>query len=112
MRKIIHIDMDAFFVSVEIRDDPSLQGKPVAVGGKSTRRGVIATCNYQARQFGVRSAMASARAFHLCPELILVPGRMSVYQQVSMQIREIFAQFTDLIEPLSLDEHLNTFYLK
>ncbi len=104
MRKIIHIDMDAFFVSVEIRDDPSLQGKPVAVGGKSTRRGVIATCNYQARQFGVRSAMASARAFHLCPELILVPGRMSVYQQVSMQIREIFAQFTDLIEPLSLDE--------
>ncbi len=102
--KIIHIDMDAFFVSVEIRDNPALQGKPVAVGGKSSRRGVISTCNYIARQYGVSSAMATSIALQKCPELIVVPGRMDVYKQVSVQIRDIFAKYTDKIEPLSLDE--------
>ena len=103
-RKIIHIDMDAFFVSVEIRDNPALAGLPVAVGGKSNRRGVISTCNYIAREFGVRSAMSTAIALHKCPNLVLLPGRMEVYQQVSSQIREIMHRYTDLIEPLSLDE--------
>lgn len=104
MVKIIHIDMDCFYAAVEMRDNPLLADKPIAVGGDSDRRGVIATCNYQARTFGVRSAMATAKAKQLCPQLILVPGRMSVYQQVSEQIREIFSQYSSLIEPLSLDE--------
>jgi DNA polymerase-4 len=102
--KLIHVDMDAFFVSVEIRDNPDLNGLPVAVGGKSDRRGVIATCNYEARKYGVRSAMATANALRQCPELVIVPGRMSVYKEVSQQIREIFERYTNLIEPLSLDE--------
>jgi DNA polymerase-4 len=103
-KKLIHVDMDAFYVSVEIRDNPELKGLPVAVGGKSDRRGVIATCNYEARKFGVRSAMATANALRECPQLVIVPGRMNVYKEVSQQIREIFERYTDLIEPLSLDE--------
>lgn len=104
MRKFIHVDMDAFYVSVEIRDNPSLANKPVAVGGKSSQRGVLSTCNYLAREFGVRSAMPSSHAKRLCPDLIIVPGRMQVYQDVSTKIREIFQRYTHLIEPLSLDE--------
>ncbi|MCL1125227.1 DNA polymerase IV [Shewanella surugensis] len=104
MRKIIHIDMDCYFAAVEMRDFPELRGKPIAVGGRSDRRGVISTCNYEAREYGVRSAMASAYALRLCPDLILVPGRMAVYKSVSQQIQSIFRQYTDLIEPLSLDE--------
>jgi DNA polymerase-4 len=102
-RKVIHIDMDAFFASVEQRDDPELRGKPVAVGG-SARRGVVAAASYEARQFGVRSAMPSVTAARHCPALIFVPPRFEVYRQVSQQIRRIFACHSDLIEPLSLDE--------
>ncbi|GIU28596.1 DNA polymerase IV [Shewanella sp. MBTL60-007] len=104
MQKIIHVDMDCFYAAVEMRDFPELRGKPIAVGGRSDRRGVISTCNYEARQFGVRSAMASGYALKLCPDLILVPGRMQVYKEVSSQIRAVFERYTDLIEPLSLDE--------
>lgn len=104
MKKIIHVDMDCFYAAVEMRDFPELRGKPIAVGGRSDRRGVISTCNYEAREYGVRSAMASAHALKLCPTLILVPGRMDVYKDVSAQIRSVFARYTDLIEPLSLDE--------
>lgn len=96
--------MDCYFAAVEMRDYPELRGKPIAVGGRSDRRGVISTCNYEARAFGVRSAMASGHALTLCPQLVLVPGRMSVYKEISTQIREVFARYTDLIEPLSLDE--------
>lgn len=104
MRKIIHVDMDAFYASVEIRDNPKLAKVPIAVGGSSRQRGVISTCNYLARKFGVRSAMPTVTAVRLCPELILIPGRMSVYQEVSGKIKEIFLRYTDKIEPLSLDE--------
>lgn len=104
MRKFIHVDMDAFYVSVEVRDNPSLANKPVAVGGKSSQRGVLSTCNYLAREYGVRSAMPTSMAKRLCPQLIIVPGRMQVYQAISSQIREIFSRYTPLIEPLSLDE--------
>ncbi|GLP96781.1 DNA polymerase IV [Paraferrimonas sedimenticola] len=103
-RKIIHVDMDCFYAAVEMRDNPELRDKAIAVGGSADRRGVIATCNYKAREFGVRSAMATARALRLCPDLVLVKGRMSVYQEVSRQIRAVFAEYTDKIEPLSLDE--------
>jgi DNA polymerase-4 len=102
-RKIIHIDMDAFYASVEQRDNPELKGKPVAVGG-SQARGVVAAASYEARKFGVRSAMPSVTAKRRCPELIFVKPRFDVYKAVSLQIRAIFAQYTDLIEPLSLDE--------
>ena len=102
-RKIIHIDMDAFYASVEQRDFPHLRGKPIAVGG-SGRRGVVATCSYEARKYGVRSAMASKIAIKKCPHLIFVPHRFEVYRQVSKQVREIFLDYTDLVEPLSLDE--------
>ena len=103
LRKIIHIDMDAFFASVEQRDNPALRGRPVAVGG-SSRRGVVAAASYEARAFGVRSAMPSVTALRRCPDLVFVKPRFDIYQQVSRQIRAIFAQHTDLIEPLSLDE--------
>ena len=104
MKKIIHVDMDAFFVSVEIRDNPQLANQPVAVGGKSDRRGVLSTCNYIARQYGVSSAMPSAVALKKCPDLVIVPGRMAVYKEASQVIREVFERYTDKIEPLSLDE--------
>lgn len=102
-RKIIHIDMDAFYASVEQRDAPELRGRPVAVGG-SSMRGVVASASYEARQFGVRSAMPSVTAKRLCPHLIFVKSRFDVYREVSSQIREIFHDYTDLVEPLSLDE--------
>ncbi|WP_421590979.1 DNA polymerase IV [Shinella sp. M27] len=102
-RKIIHVDMDAFYASVEQRDNPELRGKPVAVGG-SAARGVVAAASYEARAFGVRSALPSVTAKRRCPELIFVPPRFETYRAVSAQIREIFAEHTDLIEPLSLDE--------
>jgi DNA polymerase-4 len=103
VRKIIHIDMDAFYASVEQRDNPELRGKPVAVRG-SRARGVVAAASYEARVFGVRSAMPSVTAARQCPDLIFVPPRFDAYRAVSEQIREIFAFYTDLIEPLSLDE--------
>jgi DNA polymerase-4 len=102
-RKIIHIDMDAFYASVEQRDNPDLRGKPVAVGG-SRERGVVAAASYEARQFGVRSAMPSVTAKRQCPDLIFVKPRFEVYKAISQQIREIFAKHTPIIEPLSLDE--------
>ncbi len=103
LRKIIHVDMDAFFASVEQRDNPDLRGKPVAVGG-SSGRGVVAAASYEARKFGVRSAMPSVTAKRKCPDLIFCKSRFDVYREVSGQIREIFRHHTDLIEPLSLDE--------
>ena len=103
MRKIIHIDMDAFYASVEQRDNPVYRGKPIAVG-HSGPRGVVATASYEARPYGVHSALSSAQARRLCPQLIFVEPRHEVYKAVSMQIRSIFADYTDLIEPLSLDE--------
>jgi len=102
-RKIIHVDMDAFFASVEQRDHPAYKGKPLAVGG-SRERGVVAAASYEARTFGVRSAMPSSTAYRLCPEIIFVKPRFEVYRSVSQQIRAIFHQYTDLVEPLSLDE--------
>jgi DNA polymerase IV len=102
-RKIIHVDMDAFYASVEQRDNPNLRGKPVAVGSPQ-QRGVVAAASYEARKFGVHSAMASVTAKRKCPDLIFVPHRFDVYREVSRQIHEIFAEYTPLIEPLSLDE--------
>jgi DNA polymerase-4 len=103
VRKIVHIDMDAFYASVEQRDNPDLRGKPIAVGG-SAARGVVAAASYEARKFGVHSAMPSVTAKRKCRELIFVPPRFDVCKAVSQQIREIFAEYTPLIEPLSLDE--------
>ena len=103
VRKIIHIDMDAFYASVEQRDNPELRGKPVAVGG-SQARGVVAAASYEARQFGVRSAMPSVTAKRKCPDLMFIKPRFDVYKAVSLQIRQIFAEYTPTIEPLSLDE--------
>jgi DNA polymerase-4 len=103
IRKIIHVDMDAFYASVEQRDNPELRGKPVAVGG-SSKRGVVAAASYEARAFGVRSAMPSVTALRQCPDLIFVKPRFEAYKAVSRHIREIFARHTDVIQPLSLDE--------
>ncbi len=103
-RKIIHIDADCFYAAVEVRDNPALRGLPIAVGGNADRRGVIATASYEARKFGIHSAMASATALKRCPQLVLVPGRMAAYREASRQMRDIFTDYTDLIEPLSLDE--------
>lgn len=104
MRKIIHIDMDAFYASVEQRDNPELRGRPIAVGGSPTGRGVVATASYEARRFGVGSAMPSATAIRLCPQIIFVRPRFDLYNETSKAIREIFFRYTDLVEPLSLDE--------
>lgn len=103
IRKIIHVDMDAFFASVEQLDNPELIGKPIAVGG-SKERGVVAAASYEARKFGVRSAMASVIAARRCPDLIFVKPRFERYKEISNQIRDVFFEFTDLVEPLSLDE--------
>ncbi|PSJ44818.1 DNA polymerase IV [Zobellella endophytica] len=104
MRKIIHVDMDCFFAAVEMRAHPEWRDIPLAIGGSASRRGVISTCNYPARAYGVRSAMASHQAQKLCPGLLLIPGNMAEYKRVSQQIREIFHRYTPLVEPLSLDE--------
>jgi DNA polymerase IV len=103
-RKIIHCDCDSFFASVEIRDDPSLAALPVAVGGDPQRRGVVTTCNYLAREYGVHSAMPSAHARRLCPGLVILPPDFDKYRAASRRIRQIFYDYTDLVEPLSLDE--------
>lgn len=104
MRKIIHCDCDCFYAAVEVRDNPSLSGLPLAVGGSPNSRGVIATCSYEARKFGIHSAMSSAKAAQLCPDLIFIKPDIAKYQAVSKGIHNIFQQYTDLIEPLSLDE--------
>jgi len=103
-RKIIHLDMDCFYAAIEQRNNPELRGKPVGVGGSRDRRGVLTTCSYEARPFGVRSAMPTFLALQKCPQLIVVPTRFDVYRRESQRIREIFAAFTAAIEPLSLDE--------
>ena len=104
LRKIIHIDMDAFFAAVEQRDNPKYQNKPIIVGGAPDSRGVVATCSYEARKYGIHSAMPSSRAFRLCPQAIFVKPRFSVYKETSSVIRKIFYQYTSQVEPLSLDE--------
>ena len=104
MRKIIHCDCDCFYAAVEMRDDPSLRLLPIAIGGKADRRGVVATCNYNAREFGIRSAMPTAHALRLCPDLVVIPGTMAKYREAAHHIRQIFYRYTDKVEPLSLDE--------
>jgi DNA polymerase-4 len=104
VRKIIHVDMDAFYAAIEQRDNPSLKGKPIAVGGSPDGRGVVATASYEARKFGVHSAMSSRRAAQLCDHLMFVRPRFDVYKDVSNAIRSIFRRYTDIVEPLSLDE--------
>ena len=103
-RKIIHIDMDAFFAQVEMRDDPSLKDKPVIIGNdprKTGGRGVVSTCNYEARKYGVHSAMSSKEAYERCPNAVFISGNYSHYREVGMQIREIFKCYTDLVEPMT-----------
>ncbi len=102
--KVIHIDADCFYAAIEMRENPALCYVPLAVGGAANRRGVLCTCNYEARRYGVRSAMSSAYALKLCPNLTIVPTNMSLYSEASAVMREIFAEYTDLVEPLSLDE--------
>jgi len=103
-RKIIHCDCDCFYASVEMRDDPSLRGKPVAVGGRPDQRGVVATCNYEAREFGIRSAMPMSQAVQRCPDLVIIRPQMEKYRIASRLIGEIYRSYTELVEPLSLDE--------
>src|SRR5882762_4140618 len=103
-RAAIHLDMDCFYAAIEVRDRPELRGKPVGVGGARDRRGVLTTCNYEARKFGVRSAMPTFMALQRCPKLIILPTRFDVYRKESAVIREILHRFTPLVEPLSLDE--------
>lgn len=103
-RKIIHVDMDAFFASVEQRDFPEYRGQPLIVGGQPDKRGVVATCSYEAREFGIRSAMSSSKAYRLCPQAIIVRPRFEAYKEASDIIRSVFFEYTDLVEPLSLDE--------
>ncbi|MDR2091945.1 MAG: DNA polymerase IV [Azoarcus sp.] len=102
--KIIHCDCDCFYAAIEMRDDPALRGKPLAVGGRAEARGVIATCNYEARAFGIHSAMSTARALRLCPQLVLLPPDLRRYREASRQILAIYHDYTSLVEPLSLDE--------
>lgn len=104
MRKIIHLDADCFFAAIEVRENPRLRGRAIAVGGDPSRRGVIATCSYEARQFGVRSAMPSAHALRLCPDLQIITPNIPLYKQASRQMQAIFSEYSDKIEPLSLDE--------
>jgi DNA polymerase-4 len=104
VRKIIHCDCDCFYASVEMRDDPSLRGRPLAVGGRQDQRGVVATCNYEARAFGIHSAMPTAQAIKLCPDLLVIPPAMDKYRVASRQIMDIYRDYTELVEPLSLDE--------
>jgi len=104
IRKIIHIDMDAFYASVEQRDRPEFKGEPVIVGGDPKSRGVVAACSYEARKFGIHSAMPSVTAYRLCPNAVFIRPRFDMYREVSSQLREIFCEYTDLVEPLSLDE--------
>jgi DNA polymerase-4 len=104
VRKIIHCDCDCFYAAVEMRDDPALRNLPVAVGGRADQRGVVATCNYEARRFGVHSAMATAQALQRCPGLVVLPPAMEKYRIASRQILAIYRDYTDLVEPLSLDE--------
>ncbi len=104
MRKIIHIDMDCFYAAIEIRDNPSLKNLPVAVGGSEINRGVICTCNYLARKYGIHSAMATSKAYRMCPDLIVMPVNMIKYKEISVEIRKIFLAYTKSIEPISLDE--------
>ena len=104
MRKIIHVDCDCFYAAIEMRDDPRLARQPVAVGGAADRRGVIATCNYEARAWGIHSAMPSRQALKLCPDLLILKPRMDAYKQASREIQGIFRDYTEQIEPLSLDE--------
>ena len=103
-RQIIHVDLDAYFASVEVLDNPELKGKPVIVGGSPEKRGVVAAASYEARKFGIHSAMPTNQAMRLCPEAILIPGRMKRYVELSHKIREIFSRYTPQIEPISLDE--------
>ena len=103
-RAIIHLDMDCFYAAIEVRDRPELKGKPVGVGGARDRRGVLTTCNYEARKFGVHSAMPTFMALQRCPKLIMVPTRFDVYRRESATIRAILHRFSPLVEPLSLDE--------
>jgi DNA polymerase IV len=103
-RKIIHCDCDCFYASVEMRDNPALRALPIAVGGRADQRGVVATCNYEARRYGIHSAMATAQAIKLCPELVILPPNMEKYRAASRQILAIYRDYTELVEPLSLDE--------
>ncbi len=104
IRKIIHVDMDAFFAAVEIRDNPQYKGKPVIVGGQPNSRGVVSTCSYEARKYGIHSAMPSSHAYRLCPHAIFVRGRFEAYREASEQVKKILSEYTDLVEPVSIDE--------
>ncbi|MGW8194974.1 MAG: Y-family DNA polymerase, partial [Desulforhopalus sp.] len=103
-RKIIHIDMDAFFASIEQRDNPSLRGKPLIVGGDPQKRGVVAACSYEARRYGIHSAMPCAKAIRLCPKAVFIRPHIARYREISAEVMAIFRQYTNLVEPLSLDE--------